>query len=357
MKKIVKIIIPTIIILLMAALVGICYYEVTPSTSKKNKIVFEVKKFDDNYGMKDLISDLKKENLVKNEDFTYYYVRFNKFELKAGTYILYSNMSLREVFEKISNSNNAKEETITITFKEGKNMKGIISTITNNTSITEEEILNKLKDEEYIKSLVDKYWFLSEEILDPNIYYPLEGYLAPDTYEFKKDATIEDIFGKMLDQESDILKKYKDSIEKSDLSLHQIMTLASIIELEGNNINNRKQIMGVFMNRIKYGMNLGSDVTTYYAIGVDMSERDLYQSEIDDVNAYNTRSAGSIGMIPIGPICNPSSESIDAAANYVPNDYLYFVADKVNNIYFSKSMEEHQDIIDRLIEEGLWYEY
>ncbi len=356
MKK-VKIIIPIIIILLMGALVGLCLYLVSPVSKSDKKVVFEVKRFENGYGMKSLISDLKKDNLIKNETFTYYYVRLNKFDVEAGTYILYENMGLREIFEKISDSKNVKEETMTITFKEGRNMKGVISTITENTKITEDEILNKLKDQEYIKSLIKDYWFLTDEILDPNIYYPLEGYLAPDTYEFKKDATIEDIFKKMLDQESDILDTYKASIDKSELSLHKIMTLASIVELEGNNENNRKQIMGVFMNRLNNGMSLGSDVTTYYAIGVDMSERDLYQSEIDAVNAYNTRSPQAGGMIPVGPICNPSRESIDAAVNYNPNDYFFFVADKRNNIYFSRTNEEHQQIINQLIQEGLWYTY
>ena len=356
MKK-VKIIIPIIIILLMGTLVGLCFYMVSPVSNKNTKVVFEVKKFEGDYGMKALISELKDEKLVKNETFTYYYARLNKFDIKAGTYILHPNMSLREIFEKISDSKNAKADTVTITFKEGLNMRGIASVITKNTKITEEEIFNKLKDIDYIKSLIKDYWFLTDDILDPNIYYPLEGYLAPDTYEFKKDSTIEDIFKKMLDQESDILDSYKDSLEKNSLTIQQIMTLASIAELEGNNLNNRKNIIGVFINRLNNGMSLGSDVTTYYAIGVDMSERDLYQSEIDQVNAYNTRSPQAGGMIPIGPICNPSKEAIDATINYNPNSYFFFVADKNNNIYFSKTYEEHDEIINRLIKEGLWYTY
>ena len=356
MKK-VKIIVPIIIILLMAALVGLCFYLVSPVSNDDTKVVFKVNNFSDKYGMKDLIKDLKNEDLIKNETFTYYYVRLNKFDVEAGTYILYPNMSLREIFNKISDSSNVKEDTIVITFKEGRNMKGVISTITENTNITEEEILNKLKDTEYINSLIKEYWFLTEDILNPNIYYPLEGYLAPDTYEFKKDATIEDIFKKMLDQESDILDTYKSSMDQSTLTINQIVTLASIAELEGNDLNNRKNIVGVFINRLNNGMSLGSDVTTYYAIGVDMSERDLYQSEIDAVNAYNTRSASAGGMIPVGPICNPSAEAIEATVNYNKNDYFFFVADKNNNVYFSKTNEEHQEIINKLINEGLWYTY
>ena len=357
MKKKKVLIIPVIIIILMACLIGLCLYMVSPMSKKDTKVVFEVKKFDGDYGMKTLISELKDEKLIKNETFTYYYARLNKFEVKAGTYILHPNMSLREIFEKISDSKNAKADTITITFKEGLNMRGIVSVITKNTKITEEEIYNKLKDQEYIKSLIKNYWFLSEEILNPEIYYPLEGYLAPDTYEFKKDATIEDIFKTMLDQESYVLDTYKVSIDKSNYTIHQLITLASLAEHEGNTLNNRKNIVGVFINRLNNGMSLGSDVTTYYAIQVDMSERDLYQSEIDAVNAYNTRSAAAGGMLPVGPICNPSKEAIDAAVNYNPNSYFFFVADKNNNVYFSKTYEEHEEIINKLIEEGLWYTY
>ena len=356
MKK-VKIIIPIIIVILMCCLIGLCLYMVSPVSSKGNKVIFEVKSFTDGYNMKSLISDLKKEKLIRNESFTYYYVRLNKFNVEAGTYVLNSNMGLRSIFEKISDSSNVKEDTVTIRFDEGLNMKGVISKITSNTNITEEEITNKLKDTEYLNKIIKKYWFLTEDILNPNIYYSLEGYLAPDTYEFKKDATIEDIFAKMLDQESEILDVYKASLDKSGLTIHQIMTLASIVELEGNSSNNRKNIMGVFMNRLNNGMSLGSDVTTYYAIGVDMSERDLYQSEIDDVNPYNTRSASAGGMIPVGPICNPSYEAIDATVNYNSNDYYFFVADKNNNVYFSRTYEEHDEIINKLIQEGLWYTY
>ena len=356
MKKL-KIIIPIVIVVLMASLIGLCLYFVSPVSKKGKKIIFEVKQFSDKYGMKDLISDLKKDDLIRNESFTYYYVRLNKFDVEAGTYVLNQNMGLRDIFNKISDSSNVKEDTITITFKEGLNMKGIINSITKNTDITEEEIINKLKDQEYLNSLIKDYWFLTEDILNPSIYYPLEGYLAPDTYEFKKDATIEDIFKKMLDQESEILDVYKASIDKSTLTIHQIMTLASIAELEGNSSNNRKNIVGVFLNRLNNGMSLGSDVTTYYAIQVDMSERDLYQSEIDDINPYNTRSPGAAGMIPVGPICNPSYESIEATVNYNENDYFFFVADKNNNVYFSKTNEEHQQMINKLIEEGLWYTY
>ena len=104
----------------MAALVGLCLYMVSPVSNKNKKIIFEVKPFTNGYGMKSLISDLKKENLIRNESFTYYYVRLNKFDIEAGTYVLNSNMGLRDIFTKISDSSNVKEDTNGITTEAAK---------------------------------------------------------------------------------------------------------------------------------------------------------------------------------------------------------------------------------------------
>lgn len=351
MKKI----IPIIIILLMIVGAGICYYMTLPVQSKSEKVKFTI---NNNELPKTVIKNLKDEGLIKSETFTYIYVKVNKLDdIKAGNFTLDKNMSLREIFKAISDSTNSKEESYTITFPEGKNMRGIISIITTNTSITEEEILGKLTDQDYLNKLVNDYWFLTDDIKNPGLYYSLEGYLAPDTYEINKNATIDDIFKKMLDEEGEKLDPLKSQIESNSLGIHKILTMASIAELEGKSLSDRKNIVGVFFNRINNGMSLGSDVTTYYGARVDMSERDLYQSEIDDPNLYNTRAATAIGVLPVGPICNPSKEAIDAVINYTPNDYFFFVSDKNGKIYFTKTAEEHQQIINQLIDEGLWYTY
>ena len=111
------------------------------------------------------------------------------------------------------------------------------------------------------------------------------------------------------------------------------------------------------MNRIKNNMALGSDVTTYYASKIELGERDLYMSEINSDNPYNTRSAKNAGKLPVGPICNPSKGAIEAAINYTPNDYLYFVADKNMKVYFTKTDAEHNKKIQELKNQGLWFEY
>ena len=104
-------------------------------------------------------------------------------------------------------------------------------------------------------------------------------------------------------------------------------------------------------------MSLGSDVTTYYAIKVDMSERDLYQSELNKYNPYNTRGPRMEGKLPVGPISTVSIQSIEAALDPEETDYLYFVADKNGKIYFGKTVEEHNKNIQTLQNQGLWYTY
>ena len=104
-------------------------------------------------------------------------------------------------------------------------------------------------------------------------------------------------------------------------------------------------------------MALGSDVTTYYASKIELGERDLYVSEINSDNPYNTRSAKNAGKLPVGPICNPSKSAIEATINYTQNDYLYFVADKNMKVYFTKTDAEHNKKIQELKKQGLWFEY
>ena len=237
-------------------------------------------------------------------------------------------------------------------------MRGIAKIIESKTNNKEEEVFAVLKEQDYLKELINEYWFLDESILDTKLYYSLEGYLFPDTYEFKnKNVTVKEIFKKMLDQTGKKLESYKEEIEKSDYTLHEMLTLASIVELEAAGSDDRAGVAGVFYNRLEAGWSLGSDVTTYYGAKVEMSERDLYQSEIDEVNDYNTRSVKMAGKLPIGPICNPGMNAIKASIEPTEHKNYFFVADKNGKTYFSKTNSEHEKMVAKLKNEGLWCEY
>ena len=353
-RRLIKIL-PFLVILGVLAGIGLCVYCVTPVSMSSDKVLFKVKQGESTMS---IINDLRKDNLIKSRKFAILFIKINNIDtIKAGNYELNRNMSLRKIFSIITNSKNIKADTIVMTFHEGKNMRGIVKIITENTKISENDIYNTLADKKYIDSLKEEYWFITDDVLNPNIYYTLEGYLYPDTYEFDKDVSIKGIFKKMLDKEEEVLDKYKTAIDSSNIGIHKTLTLASMAELEGKTLEDRKNIVGVFYNRINNNLPLGSDVTTYYGAKVDMGERDLYQAEIDSPNAYNTRPMSSVGKLPIGPICNPSEDAINAALNWTKNDYFYFVADKNGKVYFSKTDGEHTTTIQNLKNQGLWFDY
>ena len=304
-------------------------------------------------------SKLKENNLIKSEFFYKLYVKLmNPAGLEKGKYSLSEDMGVEKIIKTLENGSDANIDVISITFVEGKNMRYIAKTISDNTNNTEEDVYSLLNDTNYLDSLISKYWFLTDEIKDNRIYYSLEGYLFPDTYQFKsKDVTVKEIFETLLDQMDKKLTPYKNDIQNSNYTVHQILTLASIVELEGVNVSDRFDVSGVFYNRLNSGWSLGSDVTTYYASKIDMNERDLKKSELDECNNYNTRNSCMAGKLPVSPICNPGIESIEATINPNQHSYYFFVADKNKKTYFTKTNAEHLQMIASLKSQGLWYEY
>lgn len=305
-----------------------------------------------------LSRDLYEAGLIKSELWYKVYLKLNKTPtIKIGVYNLSKNMSVSEIVNELSHTS-YNPNSVTITFKEGYNFYDVIDVITYNTNNSEDDIISLLNNEEYINGLIDKYWFITDEIKNNELYFALEGYLYPNTYEFKdKDVTVEEIFEVMLNETDKKLTIYQDKINESNYTTHQLLTLASIVELEGVNTEDRSMIAGVFYNRLNSNMNLGSDVTAYYGAKVRLSERDLLLSELQDDNGYNTRSSSMIGKLPIGPICNPSIDSIKAVLYPEESDYYYFVADRNKKTYFTKTSYEHTAKVNELKEAGLWYDY
>ncbi len=354
-KKKRRFIVPIIITIIMLFGIGFCYVNTMPIQKKSKKVTLKI---DEGTSIRKVTNVLKNEGLIRSKTFMLVYIRLNNINgLKAGNYMLNKNMDIKHILKILTKGSNIKDKEVKITFPEGKNMRKIAKIIDENTINSYDDVFNLLRDREYLNTLINDYWFLDETILNENIYYPLEGYLQPNTYNFKADASVKDIFKKMLDQTGIVLDSKKQEIQNSNFSVHEIITLASIVEGEGVSLDDRKNIAGVFINRLNNKMSLGSDVTTYYAAKVELGERDLYKSEINSDNPYNTRSSKNAGKLPVGPICNPGSESILSVINYTPNEYLYFVADKNMKVYFTKTDAEHNKIISELKASGLWYEY
>lgn len=309
-------------------------------------------------GITGIADKLESKGVIKSANaFKVYCKLSDDVTMQAGKYELNKNMSVEEIVKNLT-SGKIVDETVKVTFVEGKNMRNIAATIAEKTNNTEEDVFNLLQDEAYIDSLIEKYWFVDDEVKDEDIYYSLEGYLYPDTYILAdNNEDVKTIFGRMLDKMESVLDKYKEDIEDSKYSVHELLSLASVVELEAKNDEDRDEVAGVFYNRLNKKMALQSDVTTYYACKIDMSERDLTAAELARKNPYNTRSSSMAGKLPIGPICMVSETSIKAAINPKKTDAIFFVADKNGKVYFSDTNSEHERTINDLKQQGLWYTY
>ncbi len=340
-----KIILVLIILFLSFFVLGlsIYFYLLSPVSNKKATIEFEIL---NGTSSNIVISNLYDNNLIRNEVIAKIHFKLHKYSFKAGTYQISGNLNTKTIFTYISNSsNNIENKGITITFPEGKRITHFAKIISKYFDYTEDEVIQVINDKEYINSLIEKYWFLTNDVLNDKIYYALEGYLFPDTYNFKKDVSIKDIINVLLNETEKKLNSIRNEIESSEYNVHEILSMASIIELEGVTESDRLIISQVIHKRLNIGMSLGMDVTTYYALKEEMSVSDSALNYNVD-NAYNTRGPNMAGKLPVGPICNPSLMSIKAALNPSDTDYLYFYADvKTGKVYFTKTLSEHEQTI------------
>jgi len=335
MKKKILIIILGALIAVIALIIGLYFYGLTPVSKQEKIVLFNVTSGTSKI---EIVDELKEAGLVKSKFSLYIYVALNRnLNLQAGIYELSPDMSAKDIIQKI-NDGKIKEEknTFNLTFIEGKRLTDYAKVIAKATNTTEEEVLNILNDKEYLQELINEYWFLSDDILNEDIYYPLEGYLFASTYELYNNSSVKDIITKMLDGTAANLKSLKSLIDESKYSVHEILTMASITEHEGVRYEDRRKISQTIYNRLAYNDILGMDVTAKYAWGEDWLKK-LYTA-----NPYNTRANnGSMnGKLPVGPICNPSYDSIKATLNPDAN-YYWFVANLCNgDIYFYEYKDE-----------------
>ena len=294
-----------------------------------------------------IIKNLKKAGLVKNKLAGTLYINLNRGKnLQAATYSLNRSMSLKQILNKFDKGEKYDDRVaVTLKFLPGKRLTSYAETIADfinkyqdpAVKVTKEDIIKEINDKEYVKTLIEKYWFLTEEVLDDEIYYALEGYLQPETYQFFTTSTVKEIIERMLDQTDKKLTPLKEDITKSGYTPHQILSAAAIIEKEANSDEDRAKVSQVIYSRIAKKMNLGMDVTAYYAAKVEQTKDNPYMKSWNYLpSKYNTRNVNNLGL-PIGPICNPSISSIKAALYPAKTNYLYFYADiNTGKVYFAE---------------------
>jgi len=275
----------------------------------------------------EIAHQLKEKNLIKSELMFVGLAKLKGVEadLKAGEYTLDANMSLSEIINRITVGGVVYN---TLTIPEGYTIAQIAERIEAKGLGSKAEFLRLVAEGDFD--------FPYLEGLEPSPKR-LEGFLFPDTYLIPKGASEQEIIETMLKRfECVFTPEMVKRAKELDMTVNQVVTLASIVEREARVAKERPIISSVFHNRLQKGMRLQSCATVQYALGYQ-KERLLYADlEID--SPYNTyRHAG----LPPGPIANPGKASLEAALYPVKSDYLYFVAQDDHTHVFSRTFAEH----------------
>jgi UPF0755 protein len=289
-------------------------------------------------GASAIVDILDEAGLVKNKFWAKVNTKIGGYDsLQANTYVFNKGMSFNAIMSAINEGDFDYISRESIEVRDGARLEQVAAAISEQLPFTADEIMDKWNDKAYLKELIDRYWFLTDDILDKDITYPLEGYLYADTYYVTSDnSTIEGFTEMCLDRMQEELDVRRDAIESSKFSVHELLTLASIVTKEAA-AEDQAGVAGVFMNRIDKGMSLGSDVTVCYIFQEDRV--DLKQSQLDSDSPYNTRKHAGL---PPGPICQIIGASVDAVLKPQDNDYLFFYAGPDGTVYYANTEAEHE---------------
>jgi UPF0755 protein len=230
-------------------------------------------------------------------------------------------------------------------FKAHASLRDVVETIVEGRVVSHQfSVPEGLTSEQIVARLLD------DDVLTGNITeIPREGSLLPDTYNFTRGITRQQMIERMQTADQRLVKEAWDH-RSPDLPIktpEQLVILASLIEKETGKPEERTRVAAVFVNRLKQKMRLQSDPTIIYGLvgGKGTLGRPIMKSEIDQPTAYNTYQ---IDGLPPGPICNPGRASLEAAANPARTREIYFVADGSGGHVFADTYEQHQKNVARL---------
>ena len=269
--------------------------------------------------------------------------------LKAGTYVLSKNMSIKQIVEELCEGNPAKA-TVKFTIPEGYTIQNIAKAL-------QEKGLIQNEDQLYVAARTGEsfanFAFVAEAGATPNATsrsYVLEGYLFPDTYEVYADASVETILIKMLNRFNEVYSdEYVARAEQLGMTMDQVVTLASLIEREAAAPGDFSKVSAVFHNRLKQDMPLQSCASLSYALGVTKYVFNATEQATESL--YNTYKFNGL---PVGPVCNPGKAAIEAALypneQFVNDGYLFFCNQnpkETSELIFAKTYEEHQQNVEK----------
>lgn len=306
---------------------------------------------------KEIANILFENDLIKNATVFNYYSKIKSYNnYQSGFYNLSQSMSVDDLAKALQESGTptAQEEPAgKVLIVEGYTLTQIANSVTLNaktddktdkTPFTSEEFLATVTNQEFIDRMVATYpnLFASLPAADSGVIYRLEGYLFPAVYDYYDDTTIEDLVEQMISTTDARLQPYYEAIANKNLTVNEVLTLASLVEKEGSTDEDRRNIASVFFNRLNAEMPLQSNIAILYAQGKLGEETTLAEDTNIDTSIESPYNIyWRAGLMP-GPVNSPSLSAIEAVLNENATDYYYFVADvTTGTVYFANTIEEH----------------
>lgn len=271
--------------------------------------------------------NLANQGLISSSKVFFRYAKYQDLmtKFKSGTFAIPTGTTMIDIFDILIKGTPLNTK---ITIPEGKNLFEIANILKQNNIIkSEERFIELAKSPEFVHSLG----------INAN---RIEGYLYPDTYFFADYSSEESVIKSMVSNFKKAISQI--DLNKTNMNLHQIVTLASIVEKETGARFERPTIAGVFHNRLKKKMRLQSDPTTIYGI-YENFDGNLRKHHLQEVTDYNTYK---ISGLPKGPIANPGIESIKAVVSPDKHNYLYFVSKNDGTHIFSTNYKDHLHAVE-----------
>ena len=298
-------------------------------------------------------STLEHSGVIKHGVIFAFYAKYKNYsDLKAGYYNLQKSMSTEDIIKELQKGGTPEPQEPSLadlTIPEGYTIEQIAQAVGQlqgefKEPLTAEAFLAKVQDDNFISQEVAKYPNLLESLptKESGVRYRLEGYLFPATYSIKESTTIESLIDEMLAAMDKTLTPHYSAIKSKNLTVNELLTIASLVEKEGAKTEDRKLIAGVFYNRLNLGMPLQSNIAILYAqgkLGQNISLADDAGIDTSINSPYNVYTKP--GLMP-GPVDSPSQDAIEASINQTKSENLYFVANVTDGkVYYAVTQEEH----------------
>jgi UPF0755 protein len=307
-------------VLIIAILIAICSYPVY------NYLVLPPQDFPTNQpfviekgtGIKGVVSAAKTSNLVHSELMLYYLLvtKFSETPPQASTYIFERPLTVAELAARFAEGDH-DSDLLSLTIPEGTSLKDIAKIA--------DEVLPNFNPDTFLQIATGQ-----------------EGYLFPETYFIPSTYTEEDLYNLLNTTMSDKLKSLEPDLSNHDLTLTEIVTLASIIEREANSEESMRMVSGILQERLRIGMALQVDASMEYVLDKPLSE--LTAEDLKQDSPYNTYLNSGLPPTPIG---NPGYTSLQAVLEPTKSDYLFYITGNDGIFYYAKTFDEHRQNIAR----------